>query len=109
VAAAALAIPELVALIFSAYCSGIRVDFHPPAYVIARDSGPASTAARIDLTKCDHVTQMSLSGPRVRFAQRPATALLPFFRHRFVGGRWRPPQEPLKSVGPLSVLSGIPP
>jgi len=29
VAAAALAIPDLAALIFSAYCSGIRVDFHP--------------------------------------------------------------------------------
>ena len=27
VAAAALAIPDLAALIFSAYCSGIRVDF----------------------------------------------------------------------------------
>jgi hypothetical protein len=31
VTAAALAIPDLVAFIFSAYCSGIRVDFHPPA------------------------------------------------------------------------------
>jgi len=31
VAAAALAIPDLSALIFSAYCSGILVDFHPPA------------------------------------------------------------------------------
>jgi hypothetical protein len=29
-AAAALAIPDLAALIFSAYCSGIRADFHPP-------------------------------------------------------------------------------
>jgi hypothetical protein len=29
--AAALAIPDLAALIFSTYCSGIRVDFHPPA------------------------------------------------------------------------------
>jgi hypothetical protein len=28
---AALAIPDRAALIFSAYCSGIRVDFHPPA------------------------------------------------------------------------------
>lgn len=27
---AALAIPNLAALIFSAYCSGIRVDFQPP-------------------------------------------------------------------------------
>jgi hypothetical protein len=35
VAAAALAIPDLAALIFSAYCNGIRVDFHPPACVIA--------------------------------------------------------------------------
>ena len=33
-AAAARAIPDLLATIFSAYCSGIRVDFHPPACVI---------------------------------------------------------------------------
>ena len=33
--AAALAIPDLAALIFSAYCNGIRVDFHSPACVIA--------------------------------------------------------------------------
>jgi hypothetical protein len=38
VAAAALAIPDLAAWIFSAYCSGIRVDFHPPACVIAAKS-----------------------------------------------------------------------
>jgi hypothetical protein len=30
VAAAALAIPDHAASIFSAYCSGIRVDFHAP-------------------------------------------------------------------------------
>jgi hypothetical protein len=35
---AALATPDLAALVFSAYCSGIRVDFHPPAYVIAARS-----------------------------------------------------------------------
>jgi hypothetical protein len=29
--AAARAIPDLAALIFSAYCNGIRGDFHPPA------------------------------------------------------------------------------
>ena len=34
VAAAALAIPDFAALIFSAYCNGIRVDFQPPAWVI---------------------------------------------------------------------------
>jgi hypothetical protein len=28
---AARAIPDLATLILSAYCSGIRVDFHPPA------------------------------------------------------------------------------
>jgi hypothetical protein len=38
VAAAALAIPDLAASIFSAYCSGMRVDFHPPACVIAAKS-----------------------------------------------------------------------
>jgi hypothetical protein len=31
VASAALAIPDLAAFIFSAYCSGMRVDFQPPA------------------------------------------------------------------------------
>jgi hypothetical protein len=30
-AAAALAIPDRAALIFSAYCNGILGDFHPPA------------------------------------------------------------------------------
>jgi hypothetical protein len=35
---AALAIPDLAALIFSAYCNGIRVDFQPPACVIAARS-----------------------------------------------------------------------
>jgi hypothetical protein len=35
VTAAALAIPDLAALIFSACCSGIRVDLQPPAWVIA--------------------------------------------------------------------------
>jgi hypothetical protein len=28
---AAIAIPDLATFIFSAYCSGIRVDFQPPA------------------------------------------------------------------------------
>jgi hypothetical protein len=32
---AARAIPDLATLIFSAYCSGILVEFHPPACVIA--------------------------------------------------------------------------
>ena len=41
---AALAIPDRAALIFSAYCSGIRVDFQPPACVIAARS--MSNAAR---------------------------------------------------------------
>jgi hypothetical protein len=42
VAAAALAIPDLAALIFSAYFSGIRVDFQPPAWVIAAKSMSSS-------------------------------------------------------------------
>jgi hypothetical protein len=41
---AALAIPDLAALIFSAYCSGMRADFQPPACVIAAKS--MSNAAR---------------------------------------------------------------
>jgi hypothetical protein len=39
---AALAIPDLAAWIFSAYFSGIRVDFHPPACVIGFPVHPAS-------------------------------------------------------------------
>jgi len=35
---------DLAALIFSAYCSGIRIDFQPPACVIAAKS--MSSAAR---------------------------------------------------------------
>jgi hypothetical protein len=41
---AAIAIPGLAALIFSEYCSGTRVDFQPPSYVIAASS--ISNAAR---------------------------------------------------------------
>jgi len=41
---AALAVPGLAALIFSAYCSGMRVDFQRPACVIAAKS--MSNAAR---------------------------------------------------------------
>jgi hypothetical protein len=39
---AALAIPDLAALIFSAYCNGMRGDFHPPACVIAAKSMSSS-------------------------------------------------------------------
>jgi carbonic anhydrase len=42
VAAAALAIPDLAALIFSAYCNGIRGDFQPPACAIAAKSMSSS-------------------------------------------------------------------
>jgi hypothetical protein len=38
--AAALAIPDLATLILSAYCSGIRVDFQPPASVVAASHRP---------------------------------------------------------------------
>jgi hypothetical protein len=41
---AARAIPDLPTLIFSAYCNGIRGDFHPPAWVMAARS--MSRAAR---------------------------------------------------------------
>jgi hypothetical protein len=41
---AARAMPDLAALIFSAYCNGMRGDFHPPACVIAARS--MSRAAR---------------------------------------------------------------
>ena len=37
-AAAALAIPDLAALIFSAYCNAIRGDFHPPACMMSDHS-----------------------------------------------------------------------
>src|SRR5450755_2550141 len=53
-AAAALAIPDRAALIFSAYCSGIRVDFHPPACVIAARSlsSSARSCAAPTLVEC---------------------------------------------------------
>jgi hypothetical protein len=56
-AAAALAIPDLVALIFSAYCSGIRVDFHPPAWVIAAKSmsSSASSCAAPNRQECPEI------------------------------------------------------
>jgi len=41
---AARAIPDRPTLIFSAYCNGMRGDFHPPAWVIAARS--MSSAAR---------------------------------------------------------------
>ena len=41
---AARAMPDLPTLIFSAYCNGMRGDFHPPAWVIAARS--MSRAAR---------------------------------------------------------------
>ncbi len=43
-AAAAFAIADRVTCIFSEYCKGIRVDFHPPACVIAAKS--ISSAAK---------------------------------------------------------------
>jgi hypothetical protein len=47
-AAAVRAIPDLAALIFSAYCSGIRVDFHPQLWITfirVNLSGVAVTSA----------------------------------------------------------------
>ena len=41
---AARAMPDLPTLIFSAYCNGMRGDFHPPAWVMAARS--ISSAAR---------------------------------------------------------------
>jgi hypothetical protein len=38
VVASGLAIPDLAALIISAYCKGIRIDFHAPAWVTAAKS-----------------------------------------------------------------------
>jgi hypothetical protein len=42
VAAAARATPDRAALIFSAYCNGIRADLHPPACVMAAKSMSSS-------------------------------------------------------------------
>ena len=52
-AAAALAIPDLAALIFSAYCSAIRVDFHPPACVIAARSISSAAKSRLAPTRVE--------------------------------------------------------
>ena len=54
VAAAARAIPGLPALIFSAYCNGIRGDFHPPACVMAAKSmlSSARSCAAPTLVEC---------------------------------------------------------
>jgi hypothetical protein len=55
---AALAIPDLPTLIFSAYCNGMRGDFQPPACVIAARSDllrarPSRAEAKASLTLSD--------------------------------------------------------
>jgi hypothetical protein len=57
VAAAALATPDRAALIFSAYCSGMRVDFHPPACVIAAKSISSSARSCAAPTRMQAVTE----------------------------------------------------
>jgi hypothetical protein len=72
VAAAALAIPDLAALIFSAYCSGIRVDFHPPACVIAAKSmsSSARSCAAPTLVECPLTSATNLAGIPIHRATR---------------------------------------
>jgi hypothetical protein len=64
VAAAARAMPDLAALIFSAYCSGIRVDFQPPACVIAAKSMSSAerSCAAPTLVECPLTSATNLSG-----------------------------------------------
>jgi hypothetical protein len=61
VAAAALAIPDRAALIFSAYCSGIRVDFHPQACVIAAKSISSSARSCAAPTRVDRRTRIHVN------------------------------------------------
>jgi hypothetical protein len=72
VAAAARAIPDLAALIFSAYCSGIRVDFHPPACVIAAKSmsSSARSCAAPTRVECPLTWATNLSGMPIHCATR---------------------------------------
>ena len=79
---AALAIPDLAALIFSAYCSGIRVDFQPPACVIAARS--MSNAARSCVAptrvECPLTSATNLAGMPIHCATRlKIGAMLPGF------------------------------
>jgi hypothetical protein len=61
-AAAAFAIPDLAALVFSAYCSGIRFDFHPPA--------AGDLSAIIEATK-SYVLTLSLGFDRKELVRIP--------------------------------------
>jgi hypothetical protein len=61
-AAAALAMPDLAALIFSAYCSGIRGDFHPPTCVL-RGCSPSGRAVRAPCPRPATAAQRRDSGP----------------------------------------------
>jgi hypothetical protein len=60
VAAAARAIPDLAALIFSAYCNGIRGDFHPPACVIVLIAIEFNHTLRYVVTKHQSIIQTKI-------------------------------------------------
>jgi hypothetical protein len=80
VAAAALAIPDLAAWIFSAYFSGIRVDFHPPACVIAAKSmsSSARSCAAPTRVECPLTSATNPAGMPIHCATRlKVGAMLP--------------------------------
>ena len=68
----ALAIPDLAALIFSAYCSGIRGDFHPPACVMAAKSmsSSARSCAAPSRVECPLTSATNLAGILIHCATR---------------------------------------
>src|SRR3984893_8414304 len=74
-AAAALVIPDRAALIFSAYCNGIRVDFHPPACVIAAKSMSSAARAlaapiRVECPPTSATVDISHCWPNLRFQDK---------------------------------------
>ena len=88
VAAAALAIPDLAALIFSAYYSGIRVDFHPPACVIAAKSMSSCvrSCAAPTRVECPLTSSTNLAGIPIHRATRlKIGAMLPGCRGLPIG------------------------
>jgi hypothetical protein len=82
-AAAARAIPDLATLIFSAYCSGMRGDFHPPACVMAAKSmsSSARSCAAPTLVECPLTCSTNRDGIPIHCATRLKTrAMLPGFK-----------------------------
>jgi hypothetical protein len=69
--AAALAIPDLAALIFSAYCGGIRVEFHPRVCLVAARSmaNAARSYAAPTRVECPLTSATNFAGMPIHCAQ----------------------------------------